>query len=175
MKVLLIIVTSIFLLFLFNDIFAQSSDGVAPTPITASINAKGTVLSPISVSSTRDLDFGNDILPGITRTIEKNSNSAGKFSILGESGKEVNISITTPGVLYNGTNTLSLQFSSTDGGYQVTGGSVIDFDPLVPVNATLGTDGILDIYLGGSVNPTFTQTPGEYVGTVIVEFNYTGN
>jgi len=175
MKALLIIVASIFLLFLFNDIFAQSKEGVAPTPITASITAKGTVLSPISVGTTRDLDFGNDILPGILRSIDKNSNSAGKFSIMGEAGKEVNVMITAPGVLYSGTNTLPLQFTSTDGGYQITGGSVIDFDPLVPVNATLGSDGVLDVYLGGSVNPAFRQAPGEYLGTIIVEFNYTGN
>lgn len=175
MKALFIIVASIMLLFLANEIFAQNSDGIAPTPITASITAKGTVLSPISVSTTRDLDFGNDILPGIIRSIDKNSNSAGKFSIVGESGKEVNILITAPEMLYNGTNTLPLQFTYSDGGYQITGGPVVEFDPTVPVNATLGTDGVLDVYLGGSVSPAFRQIPGEYVGTIVVEFNYTGN
>lgn len=169
---LLVIVT----LFLYNDNFAQNvKDGVTPVPITASITAKGTVLSPISVTSTRDLDFGNDIFPGITKVIDKNSNSAGKFSIMGEAGKEVNINITSPGVLYNGTNTLPFVFSETDGGYKITGGTMVDFDPIIPVNANIGTDGLLEIYLGGSVVPTYKQVGGEYQGTIIVEFNYTGN
>jgi len=175
MKALLIIVTSIFLLFLFNDIFAQSKEGVTPTPITASITAKGTVLSPISVGTTRDLDFGNDILPGIDRTIDKNSGTSGKFSIVGEAGKEVNVSITAPISLFNGTNSLALSFSSTDAAYQITGGSLVEFDPAVPVNATLGSDGVLDVYLGGTVKPVYKQIAGEYIGTIIVEFNYTGN
>jgi len=166
----------IMMLFLFNDNFAQNGhDGVNPVPITASITAKGTVLSPISVTSTRDLEFGNDILPGITKAIDKNSNSAGKFSIMGEAGKEVNIAITSPGVLYNGTNTLPLTFSETDGGYKITGGTMVDFDPIIPVNANLGTDGALEIYLGGSLVPAYGQVGGEYVGTIIVEFTYTGN
>jgi hypothetical protein len=163
------------MIFLFSDSYAQIKDGVAPTPVTASITARGIVLSPISVTSTHDLDFGNDILPGINRVIDKNSNSAGKFSIMGEAGKEVNISIKTPEFLYSGTNSLPINFSQTDGGYKVTGGSVVDFDPANPVNANIGTDGLLDIYLGGTVVPAYQQEGGEYQGTVIVEFIYTGN
>jgi|WetSurMetagenome_2_1015567.scaffolds.fasta_scaffold63408_3 hypothetical protein len=166
----------IVMLFLFNDIFAQkATDGVVPIPVTASITAKGTVLSPISVTSTRDLNFGNDILPGINRVIDKTSNSAGKFSILGEAGKEVNISITAPGVLINGTYTLPIIFSEADAGYKVTGATTVDFDPANPVNAILGTDGAMDIFLGGSVLPAYKQVGGEYQGTIVVEFNYTGN
>jgi hypothetical protein len=166
----------IMVFFLVKENFAQNNhDGVAPVPITASINAKGTVLSPISVTSTRDLEFGNDILPGINRTIDKNSNSAGKFSILGEAGKEVNIAFSIPGVLYNSIYTLPITFSQTDAGYKVTGGNMVDFDPASPVNTNIGTDGTLEIYLGGTVQPAFRQTGGEYSGTIIVEFNYTGN
>ncbi|MFA5403541.1 MAG: DUF4402 domain-containing protein [Ignavibacteria bacterium] len=166
----------IMILFLFNDNYAQNShDGVNPTPITASITAKGTVLSPISITTTRDLDFGIDILPGITKAIDKVSNSGGKFSINGEAGKEVNITITAPTSLYSGTNTLPISFSQTDAGYKVTGGTIIDFDPANPVNANIGSDGALEIYLGGSVVPVFTQVAGDYVGTVVVVFNYTGN
>jgi hypothetical protein len=167
---LLVIIT----LFICKDIFAQNN-GVIPVPITASITAKGTVLSPISVTTTSDLDFGNDILPGITRAIDKNSNSAGKVSIMGEAGKEVNITVTPPGVLYCGTNTLALTFSETDAGYKITGGNMVEFDPIIPVNANIGADGLLEIYLGGSVVPTYKQVAGEYQGTIIIEFNYTGN
>jgi hypothetical protein len=166
----------IIMLFLFNDNFAQNiNTGVTPVPITASITAKGTVLSPISIASTRDLDFGNDILPGIAKVIDKTSNSAGKFSIMGEAGKEVNIAITAPFTLNNGTNTLPLVFTQTDAAYKITGGTMVDFDPANPVNAFIGADGSLDIYLGGSVVPAYRQVGGEYLGTIIVEFNYTGN
>lgn len=176
MKATSLMVLILVSLFLFKDNYAQNkNDGIAPVPITASITAKGTVLSPISVTSTRDLDFGNDILPGINRTIDKNSNSAGQFSIMGEAGKEVNMTITLPGTLFSGTNSLPISFTQTDGGYKVTGGNMVDFDPLNPVNATIGSDGALEIYLGGTVAPTYRQNGGEYSGTIIVEFNYTGN
>jgi hypothetical protein len=176
MKALFFSFLVITMLFLCNDNFAQNvREGVAPVPITASITAKGTVLSPISIASTRDLDFGIDILPGIIKTIDKTSNSAGKFSILGEAGKEVNIIVTAPLSLSNGIYTLPIGFSQTDAGYKTTGGTMVDFDPANPVNAILGTDGALDIYLGGSVAPIFRQVGGEYQGTIVVEFNYTGN
>lgn len=156
--------------------FAQiKSDGITPKPLTATISAKGIVLAPISVVSTHDLDFGSDILPGVNRTIDKNSNSAGKFSIMGESGKEVTIELSLPPELISGEEHLMLGFSPTDGGYKLPGGNVVEFDPVSSVNAVFGTDGAMDILLGGTVQPTYTQPAGLYEGTVTVTLYYTGN
>ena len=177
MKKLLIVIPFICVLLLMSDVYAQkNSDGISPKPVTATINAKGTVLSPISVVFTRDLDFGNDILPGINRSIDKNSNSAGKFSILGEAGKEISIEMSLPPELISGENHLAISFTATDAGYVIPGGTVVEFDPATPpVSATFGTDGAMDVLLGGTVQPIFTQPAGLYEGSVTVIFYYTGN
>ncbi|MCU0373182.1 MAG: hypothetical protein MUE56_08060 [Ignavibacteria bacterium] len=149
MKRLTPVIILFFVLISISNAYSQN-DGIVPKPITATIIAKGTVLSPISVSDTKDLDFGEDILPGIDRVIDKNSNSAGKFTIMGQPGKEISI-------------TMSL------------GGNIVDFDPFNPVNAVFGNDGTMEIYLGGTAKPYYSQAAGMYDGTVTVVFYYTGN
>lgn len=175
MKKLFLVILFIFAFALLNDSFAQIIRGPGPQPVSATINAKATVLSPISVASTRDLDFGNDILPGIPKVIDKTSNTSGKFSIMGQNGKEVCILMATPPNLTNGENILAIYFSPSDAGYRLPGGTINEFDPLSAFNATFGTDGSMDIFIGGTVVPTYTQTGGLYEGTVTVQFYYTGN
>lgn len=176
MKKFLTYVIEFFLLLSFSNVFAQvNNDGIAPTPITGMISAKCTVLSPISITSMRDLDFGNDILPGVERIIDKASSSSGKFSFTGESGKEVSVTFSLPPELTSGEYILPVTFSPTDAGYQITGGALTDFDPYETVNATLGTDGIMDVYLGGKVSPDHNQPAGYYEGIIVITLYYTGN
>jgi len=174
MKKLILITLLLIGFVIIDNVYAQN-DNIQPKPLTVTIYAKGTVLSPLSISSSRDLNFGDDILPGVNRTIDKNSSSAGKFSILGQADKEITISIMTPPELISGTNVLSVSFAPTDAGYKIPSGSVVDFDPLNPVNASFGTDGAMDILIGGTVSPFHDQTPGLYEGAITVIFYYTGN
>lgn len=174
MKRLTPVIILIFALISISTAYSQN-DGIVPKPITATIIAKGTVLSPISVSDTRDLDFGEDILPGIDRVIDKNSNSAGKFTIMGQPGKEISITMSLPLELISGEEVLPVVFSATDAGYKVPGGNTVDFDPFNPVNAVFGNDGTMEIYLGGTAKPYYSQAAGMYDGTVTVVFYYTGN
>ena len=162
-------------IFITCNSYSQTRDGIAPVPITATITTSGTVLSPMSVTSTRDLYFGNDILPGIRRTVDKNSNSSGKFSILGQPGKEISITITSPGSLTFGASTLPLSFTETDAGYKLPGETMIEFDPANTATAVFGAEGTMDIYLGGTVVPDYSQPGGNYSGTITVVFYYTGN
>jgi hypothetical protein len=168
-----------FIIFIFAficiNIAYSQNDGIVPKPITATIIAKGTVLSPISVSTTKDLDFGEDILPGMDRVIDKNSNSAGKFTIMGQPGKEISITMSLPFELVSGEETLPVVFSETDAGYKIPGGSTVNFNPVNPVNAVFGNDGTMEIYLGGTAKPYYSQAAGMYDGTVTVVFYYTGN
>ena len=173
MRKLILITVLIGFLFIGNS-YAQN-DKVPSKPLTVTVLAKGTVLSPLSISSSRDLDFGNDILPGVNRTIDKNSSSAAKFSIMGQADKEITISIVTPTALANGENYMDISFSATDAGYKLPGSSVVDFDPLSPVNASFGTDGAMDVMLGGKIVPYHDQAAGVYEGSVTVIFYYTGN
>jgi len=174
MKRLTPVIILVFVLLSINVAYSQN-DGIVPKPITATIIAKGTVLSPISVSTTRDLDFGEDILPGIDRVIDKNSNSAGKFTIMGQPGKEISITMSLPVELISGEEILPITFSATDAGYKIPSGSMVDFDPFNPVNAVFGSDGSMEIYLGGTAKPYYSQAAGMYDGTVTVVFYYTGN
>ncbi len=174
MKKLFLIALLLIGCLLVGNVYAQN-DNITPKPLTVTIFAKGTVLSPLTISSSRDLEFGNDILPGVNRTIDKNSNSSGKFSILGQADREVTVSIVTPEELVSGENTLKISFSSTDAGYKLPGGSVVDFNPLNPINASFGSDGAMDILIGGTVSPFYDQAPGIYDGAITVVFYYTGN
>jgi hypothetical protein len=174
MKKLLLLTLILIGLIVTGQVYAQN-DNIPPVPLTVTIFAKGTVLSPLSVTSSRDLDFGNDILPGVNRTIEKNSNSAGKFSILGQADKEITISIVTPLELVSGSNVLDISFTNTDAGYKLPGSSIVDFDPYNPINTNFGTEGSMDVMIGGTVKPTHQQASGEYEGAITVIFYYTGN
>jgi len=175
MKKFILVTLLIVLGFVLNANLYAQNEGIVPKPLTVTVLAKGTVLSPLSISYSRDLDFGNDILPGVNKTIDKNSNSAGKFSIMGSSEKEITISIMTPEELVSGENSLGISFSESDGGYKIPGNSVIDFNPLNPVNASFGIDGTMDVLLGGTVKPFHDQIPGTYEGSITVIFYYTGN
>lgn len=143
--------------------------------ITGSIQAKGTVLSPISITATRDLDFGNDIIPGIQRTVDKTDATSGKFSLAGQPNKEINVTLTLPSNLVNGGNNMSITFTSTDGGWKTPNGSMNAFDPANPVNASFASEGTMDVFLGGKVSPTHNQAAGLYTATVSISLYYTGN
>ena len=149
-----------------NNSFAQ---------ITGSILAKGTVLAPISITATRDLDFGNDILPGIVRTVDKSASTSGKFSLAGQSSKQINITLTTPTNLINGANNLPISFTATDAGYKTPTGTLTAFNPATPTNASFGSEGTMDVFLGGKVTPASNQVAGLYTATVNISLYYTGN
>lgn len=143
--------------------------------ITGSITAKGTVLTPISVSSTRDLDFGTDILPGVDKSVNINAATSGKFSLTGQASKQINISLTLPTNLLKGVVTMPITFSATDAGTKTTTGTMTTFNPASGTTASFGTDGKLDVFIGGTVDPSHTQAAGAYTGTISISLYYTGS
>ncbi|MFA7361387.1 MAG: DUF4402 domain-containing protein [Candidatus Kapaibacterium sp.] len=143
--------------------------------VTASISATATVLTGISVTNKSDLNFGNDIVPGILRTIDKTNANSGRFTLIGAPNKQISISFVTPSQLINGANTMPITFTSTDAGYQVPGGSVISFNPVVVSNASFNSQGTMTVYLGGKVTPSSNQESGLYTASITVNLEYTGN
>ena len=152
-----------------KDMFAQQ------VPVTAQINAKGTVITHITVSSTQDLDFGNDIVAGVAKTVTKDQSNAGKFLLAGQPNRQISIAFTLPSNLTNGANTMPISFSSTDAGYKVNNGSISAFDPSQSKNASFGTDGAMEVVLGGTVTPSSSQTAGMYSAPVTISLQYTTN
>lgn len=143
--------------------------------VSASINVSATVLTGISISSKSDLDFGNDIVPGVQKIVDKTNANSGKFNIQGSPNRQISISFITPSQLSSGSYSMPISFGAEDAGYQIPGGSVVAFNPSVVSTASFGTQGTMTVFLGGKVIPASTQQSGYYTGTITVNLQYTGN
>jgi len=148
---------------------------VSFSQVTGTINAKATVLSPISVTSTSDLNFGTSILPGVAVTIDKTSANAGQFNLTGQATKQISVTMTLPSNLTSNGNTLPISFTSTDGGWKTPAGSWNAFNPAVTTTATFASEGTMIVSLGGKVTPSHTQASGNYTSTASISLYYTGN
>ncbi|MFA7361161.1 MAG: DUF4402 domain-containing protein [Candidatus Kapaibacterium sp.] len=169
MKKFFLAIAVVLVLTVSKDVLAQQ------VPVTSQINAKGTVITHITVSSKQDLDFGNDIVAGVATTVDKEASNAGKFLLAGQPNRQISIAFTLPTNLLNGTTTMPITFTTTDAGYIVNSGSVSAFNPAVSKNASFGTNGAMEIVLGGTVTPSSTQTAGSYTAPVTISLQYTTN
>jgi hypothetical protein len=166
MKKLFIVILVVFAFAISKDSFSQ---------ITGSITAKGTVLTPISITSKSDLNFGTSILPGIPVTVDKSNANAGQFSLAGAPSKQINVTLTLPDNLLSGVNTMPITFSATDGSYKTPAGTLTVFNPNNPVTPTFGSEGTMNVNLGGKVSPAHTQVAGAYSASIQISLFYTGN
>jgi len=145
-----------------------------------SIDAKATVLAPISFPDKRDLDFGSEVLPGRTYTVlPGNATQAGRFELLGADDKEVSLTFSLPEDLDGpGENTISIIFSATSATHAtnsdyVTGAT--SFNPASGATTSLNGSGSLYIAIGGEISPPSNQVAGDYSGTITLTVEYTGN
>ncbi|MFA7361163.1 MAG: hypothetical protein WC139_09015 [Candidatus Kapaibacterium sp.] len=143
-------------------------------PTSQQINIKAEVISHSIVVSKRDLDFGNDIVPGIAKSINKASENSGSFEIQGKKNKAIKVSFTLPEILTNSSNLIDISFSSTDAGY-ITNGNMKAFDPRKGVNTKLSGSGKMEIFLGGTITPSNNQASGFYSAPIIVHLLYTAD
>lgn len=148
---------------------------------TATVQATGTVLEPISFTNSTNLDFGTSIFPGIDEVIAITDAGAAQFDIDGETSKEVNLTFTIPSDLIHdsdGTTTMPISFSTSDAGHN-TGSDpsmATTFDPSTTATTNLGgTSGLLYVWLGGTVSPASNQKAGAYSEDIVLEVAYTGN
>jgi len=144
-----------------------------------SIDAKATVLAPISFPDKRDLDFGSEVLPGRTYTVlPGNATQAGRFELLGAGSKEVSLSFSLPGNLTGPGDNIAITFSATSATHAtnsdyVTGAN--SFNPASGATTSLNGSGSLYIAIGGEIEPPSDQLAGEYSGTITLTVAYTGN
>jgi len=149
---------------------------------SATISATATVLPSMSVTGDNDLIFGT-VLPDVDKSVDKaTSGFAGAFHIQGNNGSEVTVDFVLPTDLHtsDSSSTMTIVFTDTDASYDdETGGGqsspagVIDPRGLTTLN--LGASGAMDIWLGGTVRPSITQTGGNYAADVTLTVTYTGN
>ncbi len=149
---------------------------------SASILATATVLPSMSVTGDNNLIFGT-VLPDVNKSVNKaTSGFAGAFHIQGSNGSEISIDFVLPTDLYttDSSSTMTIVFTDTDASYDdETGGGQSSptgvIDPRGLTTLDLGAGGAMDVWLGGTVQPSISQTGGDYAADVTISVVYTGN
>ncbi len=147
--------------------------------VSDNITATADVQTPLSVTGSADLDFGN-VFPGVNKAVAyTDAVNAGQWDITGEAAAEVTLSFTAlPANLTFGANNLPIVYSATDAGYNTADNpaAATSFDPSAGATTNLeGATGALYVWIGGTVQPTETQPAGTYTGTITLDVAYTGN
>ncbi len=146
---------------------------------TANATSSATLLRPVSVSSTSNLSFGRIVLPSAgtgvvsvgtasdsvsassgASALSGATTSRAAFSISGEGGQAVSVSVPASVVMTNaasGSITVTLT-SSVAGSTTLSG--------------TLGAAGTATFFVGGSFNASSTTSTGAYSGTFAVTVAY---
>ena len=156
-----------------GEILAQES---------ATIQAIATVLPSLTVTGDHNLDFGT-VFPGTDKSVDKATlGSAGEFHIQGNNNSEITLDFTLPAQLDHATVTTAMVvlFAAIDASYDdESGGGQSSptgiLDPRVQTTIDLGPTGQMDLWIGGTVQPTLTQTGGDYSGDLTLTVTYTGN
>jgi hypothetical protein len=151
----------------------------SPAPAAAqSISANAIVLGGnLEVTRERDLDFG-DVLRGVPATVVVTDATSGRFRIRGTRGAEVSLTFLLPTLLAVGPYTMPISFGPTAAGHYVLqqAQNAVLFDPnAVRITRLRASNGLLYVWLGGTVSPSLTQAPGVYSGNVTLVITYTGN
>ncbi len=136
---------------------------------------------PITFLNLQNLDFAT-VTRGVPKTVVQNTAAAGKVRVAGQPNAFTQIRFTLPTQLQNIQAlpgiTMPISFAANSARWRRTndrpnGGRI--FNPAVGVNnARFGNNAnpYYFVYLGGTVNPSPTQTPGIYQGTIILTITY---
>ena len=151
--------------------FAVPAVAHAQTPLNVSV----TVNTALSVSVQQALLFGV-LVPGSNLTIDaQTSASAGRYEISGTGGSTVNVSITYPATLTDGTNTVNLSTYSASSSATVGGARSVINTPVGQVisgTVVLNGGGLVEVWIGGKVTIPALAPANTYSGTVSMTANY---
>jgi hypothetical protein len=157
---------------------------VAPTVEAqehGTIQALATVVSSLNVLGINNLNFGT-VTPGLNKSVTRTTiGLAGEWEITGTVSAEISVDFTLPGQLYlvDSSATMIVLFNSVDAAYDDgTGGQATPtavIDPNGPHTARLGIGGQMNVWIGGTVRPTISQTGGNYAADIILTVAYTGS
>ncbi len=141
---------------------------------SATITATATVVTPLAVTGTAPLAFGN-VFQGVNKTIAFGDATSGRFSITGFNTSQVAMTFTLPATLASGANTMPINtYDVRVNGTNVTAGATaLAVTTGVPVNSNL-VAGNLFVFVGGRVQPAAAQAQGAYTGSIVLAAAYTG-
>jgi hypothetical protein len=149
---------------------------------SAIIRATATVLAGIQITGEHDLVFGT-VLPDVDKTVDKaDIGFAGSWRIVGNNGAEITLDFVLPDSLIHQDSVafMRIDFTNTDASYDdgTGGGQTVPvgiIDPRGPNTLNLGAAGQMDVWIGGTVRPTISQTGGDYAADVTLSVAHTGN
>ena len=146
--------------------------------------ATGTVVEPLTVATTTNLNFGNSLFRGSSVTVAPTNGA--QFTVSGQGGQEVSATVTVPsgGLTHTDgtiTETLPVTFGTgnlvhnTETGTQATADFTSGSATITRVlEGTQGETGLNNLYLwiGGTVTPGASQPAGTYTGTIEATVSY---
>ena len=141
---------------------------------SATVTATATVVTPLVVTGTNNLAFGN-VFQGVNKSVLFSDATSGRFSIAGFGVSQVAMTFTLPATLLSGANTMAIDtYDVRSNATNVTAGATaLTVTSGVPVNANLVT-GNLFLFIGGRVVPAAAQAQGAYTGNIVLAAAYTG-
>lgn len=148
--------------------------------------ATATVLATLTVTSTQSLILGN-VYQGVPTSIANNNANAAIFTISGAASSGISLFISLPDylALANGSDRMTISFSSTDAsvdslgaGNPATmagGAGWQNTNPhSLPSATVIGSGGTTSLYLGGKALPAVDQSAGSYSADIILTVAYNG-
>lgn len=141
---------------------------------SASISATATVVTPITVTGSAPLAFGN-VFQGVNKTVAFGDATSGRFALTGNANSQVALTFTLPTTLVNGVNTLPINTYDirVNGTNSTTGTTALTVVSGTPVNSNF-VSGSLFVFVGGRVQPSVSQAQGNYTGSIVLAAAYTG-
>ncbi|MCC7052588.1 MAG: hypothetical protein IT355_04930 [Gemmatimonadaceae bacterium] len=141
---------------------------------SASIQATATVVTPLVVTGTAPLAFGN-VFQGVNKTVLHGDATSGRLSVTGFGTSQVALTFTLPATLASGANTMPINNYDIriNGTNTPTGATALAVVSGTPVNANLVASNLF-VFVGGRVQPTAAQAAGAYTGSIVLAAAYTG-
>jgi hypothetical protein len=141
---------------------------------SATIAATATVVTPITVTGTAPLAFGN-VFQGVNKTIAFSDATSGRFSLAGYLNSQVAMTFTLPATLASGANTMPINTYDVrvNGTNSTVGTTALTVTSGTPVLSNF-VGGSLFVFIGGRVQPGAAQAAGAYTGSIVLSAAYTG-
>lgn len=154
-----------------------------PQSTTAQVTAR--VFTPLSVVRNEDLRFGALFAPFAAKTIAFTDDAAtggrARFTLSGEGGAELALTIAVPSTIASGANTLAvgsfeLRRHTVDANTGGTDEALVAGDNAVTLTlpGSAGASGSVFLRIRATATPGTGQAAGAYAGTITVTASYTG-
>jgi hypothetical protein len=141
---------------------------------SATVAATATVVTPLVVTGSAPLAFGN-VFQGVNKSVLFSDATSARFSIAGFGVSQVAMTFTLPGSLASGANTMTIDSWDvrSNGTNSTTGTSALTVVSGTPVNGNLVASNLY-LFVGGRVVPGVSQAAGAYTGSIVLAAAYTG-